>query len=152
MQSGSGIMAATVSTPVLPHRPPLADDAAASGPRAALTSTKPPHGKLTRAQVLLPSLVAVLAAAVGSAIYVTGRGKESTDDAQVEGRVASVSARVSGQVSHVLMQDNQIVEASDPLVEVDDADLRAKLDAARADLAQAQASSRVVAEAAASWR
>jgi membrane fusion protein (multidrug efflux system) len=133
-------MAATVSTPSLPHLSPIAGDADASGPRAALGSTKPPR-KLSRAQVLLPSLI-VAAAAIGSTVYVTGRGRQSTDDAQVEGRVASVAARVSGQVSHVLVQDNQIVEAGQPLVEIDDADLLAKLDAARADLAQAKASER----------
>jgi membrane fusion protein (multidrug efflux system) len=139
---GPAIMAATVSTPSLPHLSTVSpvSDADESGPRAALTSTNPPR-KVTRARVLLPSLI-VVAAAVGSAVYVSGRGHESTDDAQVEGRVASVSARVSGQVSHVLVQDNQIVNAGDPLVELDDADLVAKRDAARADLAQAQASER----------
>jgi MFS family permease len=51
--------------------------------------------KRRRALILLPSL-ALLALAAGALTYVTGHGKESTDDAQVEGHVVSVSARLFG--------------------------------------------------------
>jgi membrane fusion protein (multidrug efflux system) len=94
--------------------------------------------KTSRAKTLLPVL-AVAAAAVAAGVYARGAGKETTDDAQIEGHVASVASRVSGQVRAVRVRDNQLVHAGDVLVELDDADYLAKLDAARADLASAKA-------------
>jgi membrane fusion protein (multidrug efflux system) len=47
---------------------------------------------------------------------------ESTDDAQVDGHVNSVSARVSGHVLKLNVQDNQYVEKGTVLVEIDPAD------------------------------
>lgn len=66
-------------------------------------------------------------------------GTESTDDAQIEGRVMNVAARVSGQVTKVLVNDNEMVEAGQPLLELDRSDLEVKVLAAKADLAAAQA-------------
>jgi membrane fusion protein (multidrug efflux system) len=86
----------------------------------------------SRAKTLLPVLVGA-AAIAGGVVYWMGRGQESTDDAQVEGHVATVAARVPGQVKRVLVKDNQEVKAGDVLVELDDRDLRARLAAARAD-------------------
>jgi len=82
--------------------------------------------------------IAVLAGSGGW--YALTMGRESTDDAQVEGRVMNVSARVAGQVLRVRVQDNQLVNAGDVLIELDPADYAAKVDAARADLAAAKAS------------
>jgi membrane fusion protein (multidrug efflux system) len=87
-----------------------------------------------RALVALPLLTA-LGLGIGSSVYLLGRGHESTNDAQVEGHVASVAARVTGQVQQVLVNDNQQVAAGDLLVVLDDRDLAAKVAAARADLA-----------------
>jgi len=89
-----------------------------------------------------PFLIAGLSAAavlVSGAWYLLHLGRESTDDAQVEGRVMSVSPRVAGQVLRVRVEDNQVVDAGEVLVELDPADYAAKLDAARADLAAARA-------------
>src|SRR6266849_3575085 len=47
---------------------------------------------------------------------------ESTDDAQIDGHVNSVSARVSGHVLTLNVQDNQYVEKGTVLVEIDRAD------------------------------
>src|ERR1017187_4906390 len=47
---------------------------------------------------------------------------ESTDDAQVDGHVNSVSARVSGHVIKLNVEDNQYVQAGTVLVEIDQAD------------------------------
>jgi membrane fusion protein, multidrug efflux system len=80
-----------------------------------------------------------VAALSAMAFWLAGRGKESTDDAQVEGRVASVSPRVSGQVARVHVVDNQSVKQGELLVEIDPKDLDAKLAAARADLEAARA-------------
>src|ERR1700691_954776 len=65
---------------------------------------------------------------------------ESTDDAEVDGHLMPVSARISGYVSKVNVNDNQYVNAGDVLVEIDPRDLQVALDQARAGAADAQAS------------
>lgn len=107
----------------------------------AIPSAPEQAQKPSRAKVILPVLIAA-ALGTGAIVYAMGRGKESTDDAQVEGRVSSVSARVSGQVKHVLVKDNQPVQVGDVLVELDDRDLAVRVSAAKADLAAARATLR----------
>jgi membrane fusion protein (multidrug efflux system) len=89
--------------------------------------------KARRALIVLP-LLAALAVGAGGSVYLLGRGHQTTNDAQIEGHVASVAARVTGQVQEVLVNDNQSVRAGDVLVVLDDHDLNARLAAARADL------------------
>src|ERR1700730_18528014 len=57
---------------------------------------------------------------------------ESTDDAQIDGHLNSVSARVSGHVLKVLINDNQYVEAGTPLVEIDPRDYQVAVNRAKA--------------------
>jgi membrane fusion protein (multidrug efflux system) len=64
---------------------------------------------------------------------------ESTDDAQIDGHLNSISARVSGHVLKLLVQDNQYVQAGTPLVEIDPRDYQVALDHAKADYADAVA-------------
>src|SRR2546423_1461062 len=80
-------------------------------------SMAPPAGQLPvtrrkRTPVLIAGrgAAAVLVSATWSLLHLGG---ESTDDAQVEGRVMTVSARVPGQVLRVRVDDNQVVEAGD---------------------------------------
>jgi membrane fusion protein, multidrug efflux system len=58
---------------------------------------------------------------------------ESTDDAQVDGHLNSISARVSGHVAKLLVDDNQMVTAGQVLVEIDPSDYQIALEHARAD-------------------
>src|SRR6201988_1154334 len=64
---------------------------------------------------------------------------ESTDYAQVDGHVNSVSARVSGHVIKLNVQDNQYVPAGTVLVEIDPADYQVAYQRAKADYEDAQA-------------
>jgi len=64
---------------------------------------------------------------------------EATDDAQIDGHVNSVSARVSGHVLKLNVQDNQYVEKGTVLVEIDPADYEVAVAQARANYADAQA-------------
>lgn len=64
---------------------------------------------------------------------------ESTDDAQIDGHVNSVSARVSGHVVKLNVEDNQYVEKGTVLVEIDPADYQLAVVQARAEYADAQA-------------
>jgi len=64
---------------------------------------------------------------------------ESTDDAQIDGHLNSISARVSGHVSKLLVNDNQYVEAGAPLLEIDPRDYQVAVDRAKAAYADAVA-------------
>ena len=64
---------------------------------------------------------------------------EDTDDAQIDGHLNSISARVSGHVLKLLVEDNQYVAAGTPLVEIDPKDYQVAVDRARADYADALA-------------
>jgi membrane fusion protein (multidrug efflux system) len=66
---------------------------------------------------------------------------ESTDDAQVDGHLNSISARVSGHVAKLLVEDNQYVQAGTPLVQIDPKDYQIALDRAQAYYADALATS-----------
>jgi membrane fusion protein, multidrug efflux system len=65
---------------------------------------------------------------------------ESTDDAQIDGHINAISARISGHLSEVLVEDSQIVKAGDVLVKIDPRDYEVAVSKAEADLADAQAS------------
>jgi membrane fusion protein, multidrug efflux system len=65
--------------------------------------------------------------------------RESTDDAQIDGHINPISARVTGTVLRVLHDDNEVVQAGTLLVELDPKDYQVAVDRARADLANAQA-------------
>jgi membrane fusion protein, multidrug efflux system len=71
--------------------------------------------------------------------WLHARKFEDTDDAQVDGYISSISARVPGTVVRVLVEDNQSVHAGDLLVELDTADLEVAVAQARAAVAQAEA-------------
>ncbi len=64
---------------------------------------------------------------------------ESTDDAEIDGHIAPVSARISGTAVRVLVDDNQFVERGTVLVELDPKDYQVALEKAKADLADAEA-------------
>jgi membrane fusion protein (multidrug efflux system) len=64
---------------------------------------------------------------------------ESTDDAQIDGHVNSVSARVSGHVVKLSVEDNQYVEKGTVLVEIDPADYEVAVAQARAEYEDAKA-------------
>jgi membrane fusion protein (multidrug efflux system) len=64
---------------------------------------------------------------------------EDTDDAQVDGNLYQISARVAGQVVHVDVEEEQFVHAGDPIAEVDPKDYEVALEQAQANLASAEA-------------
>jgi membrane fusion protein (multidrug efflux system) len=69
---------------------------------------------------------------------------ESTDDAEVDGHLMPVSARISGYVAKVNVDDNQYVNSGDTLVEIDPRDFQVALDQARAAAADAKATAQSV--------
>ena len=67
---------------------------------------------------------------------------ESTDDAFIDGHIITIAPKVAGQVTAVHVEDNQIVKAGDPLVEIDPRDYQAKVDEQRGKLGAAEAEAR----------
>ena len=57
---------------------------------------------------------------------------ENTDDAQIDGHLNAISARVSGHVTKLLVNDNQFVQAGTPLVEIDPRDYEVAVARAKA--------------------
>ena len=62
-----------------------------------------------RARALVAVVVVLLVAAGG--LWWTTRGRETTDDAQLDGHVTPVAARIGGTVLGVPVTDNQIGRA-----------------------------------------
>ncbi len=102
-----------------------------------------------------PYLILGAVVSLGLALYLGAswftRGRESTDDAQVDADVVAISARVGGAVLKVYVTDNQPVKKGDALIELDPADLaaterqtKAELAAARAQASAADAQVRIV--------
>jgi len=56
-----------------------------------------------------------------------GRSHESTDNAQVDGHIVPVLAKVGGYVKTVSVNENDHVNAAQLLVQLDDADYRVRL-------------------------
>jgi membrane fusion protein, multidrug efflux system len=65
---------------------------------------------------------------------------ESTDDAQVDGHIMPLSARISGYVLKVPVMEGQLVQAGDVLVTIDSQDYQISVNQAQAALADALAS------------
>ncbi len=81
----------------------------------------------------------ILALAAGALVlWLRSLGHVSTDDAQVDGHIIPVSAKISGNVAEVLVNDNQEVKQGQVLVRIDPRDYQAKVDQARAALAFAE--------------
>ena len=98
---------------------------------------------LNKPTKLRPYLILAAIVAVGlvayAAVTVLLRGKENTDDAQVDADVVPLSARVGGTVLKVHVADHQSVTKGQLLVEIDPRDLEAKVSQAEAELAAAKA-------------
>jgi membrane fusion protein (multidrug efflux system) len=86
--------------------------------------------------------VLVLIAVGGYLAWVHFAGRETTDDAQIDGNIVPVASRVSGWVTEINVKDNQVVKAGTVLVRLDPKDYQVELDRAQAELANAEASAR----------
>jgi membrane fusion protein (multidrug efflux system) len=103
-------------------------------PKAGLFERKPWLSTLLK--------VLVVFALIGAALYWWENRKfESTDDAQVDGHIYPVSARVSGHVTKVNVEEGQFVKAGTVLVEIDDRDYQVAVERAKADYMDAVAGS-----------
>jgi membrane fusion protein (multidrug efflux system) len=98
-----------------------------------------PGARSKRRRNLIILIVAVVLVIAGLFLWRYLSGYESTDDAQVDVHLYPISARISGYVVKVNVNDNQWVEKGDLLVEVDPTDYEVALEQAQANLANAEA-------------
>ncbi|MEJ7810387.1 MAG: HlyD family secretion protein [Gemmatimonadaceae bacterium] len=117
----------------------IEQESGAAIPREAAGTV--PGTKRSRRRLLLPiiALVAVAGAVWGVRRWNYGRAHASTDNAQVDGHIIPVLAKVGGYVQAVAVAENGHVREGALLVQIDDAEYRARLAQADAELAAAQA-------------
>src|SRR5271154_4610894 len=85
----------------------------------------------------------IVALTVIAALFLYYRNRESTDDAQVDGHITPIAAKIYGRVQQVLVTDNEAVKAGQVLLKIDPRDYQAAVDQAQAalDVAQSDAQS-----------
>ena len=103
--------------------------------------TSPSHTPKPR--VNKAALVIVLLVVVGAVIawYSLAARSEETDDAQVDGHLVPITARVEGTIQSVSADDNQPVKAGDLLVQLDPKDNQVALDQVKANTTRPRHSS-----------
>jgi len=79
-------------------------------------------------------LALVLAAGVGFWFWWHGRNRESTDDATVDGHIVPISARISGRILQVLVDDNQHVKEGQTIIKLDPSDYQTRVQQLQAAL------------------
>ena len=93
--------------------------------------------KKSAVRIVLAVLL-VAAVAAGLWAYFHYRNRVSTDDAEVDGHISAIAPKISGNVIDVLVNDNQPVKAGDVLIRIDPRDYQARVDQAKAALAEAE--------------
>jgi membrane fusion protein (multidrug efflux system) len=93
-------------------------------------------------QKAIAILVVLVVGLTGAAYFIRDAFLyEGTDDAQVDGHIMPLSARINGYVHEVPVIEGQIVHAGDVLVTIDPKDYKIAVDQAQATFADAQATS-----------
>ena len=122
-----------------PKVPAPATEVPSPAPQPANDVTAAPAAKKrSRRPIILGgvALVVVAAAAWFGYEYLTvGQYMVATDDAYIEGDIATISAKLGGYVAAVNVVANQQVKAGDPLITLDDGDYRIARDQTAAQIA-----------------
>jgi membrane fusion protein, multidrug efflux system len=85
-------------------------------------------------------IVVITLIAVGAIVYyLFNKGKVSTDDAYVDGHTYSITPRIAGFVTEVLVTDNQQVKKDQILLKLDPIPFETALAESKASLAEAEA-------------
>jgi membrane fusion protein (multidrug efflux system) len=109
----------------------------ATPPQGGLVPLPAPRRRLIL--ITLGVVAALVALGMGVRTLRYSRAHESTDDAQVDGHIVPVLARVGGYVSGVAVEENAVVRAGALLVRIDSTEYAIRLAQADADVAAAAA-------------
>jgi membrane fusion protein (multidrug efflux system) len=87
-------------------------------------------------KIVIPLFVVVIGIAFAAwHYYVSARDFITTDDAYIDGNRVSISAKMLGRIDQLLVDESDTVKQGQVLVKLDDSDLRAQEDQAKASLA-----------------
>lgn len=111
----------------------MADSAVSSNEDAP----RPRRRRFARWQVIAPLAIFLVVAAVGW--WWVSRGQQATDDAQIDGDVVPIAAKVGGILKDLSVVSNQAVDAGAVLAVIDPRDFEAAVARAEADLEESRA-------------
>ena len=120
---------------------PLKEEQLISRPSNRLRNLLRRSQRISRRALLALVPTAIVA---GLCWWIYAQQFESTDDAQIDGHLDAISARISGTVIFInpKVENNQYVEAGALLLELDPNDYQAALDQAKGELATREAEAR----------
>jgi membrane fusion protein (multidrug efflux system) len=121
------------------ENPAHSESSVDSSPSGETSYTPPVRTNPKRRRNMLIIAVAVVVVVGGVFLWLYLSSYESTDDAQADVHLYPVSARVSGYVVKVNVDDNQWVEKGTVLVEIDPKDYEVAVAEAQANLNSAEA-------------
>lgn len=96
---------------------------------------RPVHRRRT-ARIVLLVLGPVIALVVAGYFYATGGRYVTTDNAYVRAGMVSVAANVSGEITQIMIRENQAVKAGDVLFQIDPEPFEIAVAEAEAELAE----------------
>lgn len=97
-----------------------------------------PPAKSNRKVLVIAGIIALVAIGAGGRMWYRSHNFVETENAYVAGHVHPVSARISGVVTKVLIDDNQVVRAGDVIAELDPFDQGVKVEQIQAQIASAE--------------
>jgi membrane fusion protein (multidrug efflux system) len=100
---------------------------------------KPADPAKRRLWIDIAAMVCILLVTGAVLWYLHAQTYESTDDAQIDGHLNAISARINGTIKAVYFENNQFVEAGQLLAELDSTDTEIALAQSRAQYQQAVA-------------
>lgn len=124
------------TVPELKQSPKVMEDSPVS---QATAESKKARAPWTRRKKILVGAAALVIVIAGAYFIRNAFLYEDTDDAQVDGHVMPLSARISGYIADVHVIEGQLVHAGDVLVTIDPQDYKIAADQAQANLGDAMA-------------
>ncbi|MFM2088895.1 MAG: hypothetical protein RLZZ237_3764 [Pseudomonadota bacterium] len=115
--------------------PPAAPTTAPAAPSAPAAAASPAPNNRVK---IIAGLIVLVALGAGARMWYRSHYFVETENAYVSGHVHPVSARISGVVTKVLIDDNQMVKEGDVIAELDPFDQRVKTEQITAQIASAE--------------
>ena len=129
-----------MSSPVVETANAARPDAGGTNNGGAAATKAKPSASSNPLRIVIPVILVAAAAYWGYTRWSFAQAHESTDNAQVDGHIVPVVAKVGGFVTAVNTGENVHVTDSAVLVTIDEREFRVRLAQAEADLAAARAS------------